>query len=348
MNRYFNLLAMALLHATLGITSPLAYAQGAAVAARLPVTPVQAAADNIAALKSFSVGDGSFTHLLNGDFIDPYFVNKAFSILLKHAPNKNAPEFAAASTWLNWLLPKQRADGSFDRYCKTEQAWKACQRADADDSTVATTLELLSLVGWGSAQHPKAALVASRAVDLLWKLKAPSGIFQAHLDSPNAYLMDNCEVYAGLQAASGSALFSDVQRKQLAAQAKGLSEKITAYFYSDTRKQWRPALPVLEVEMFYPHIIAPTYRWHTGLVTAKALSNDATAWLALHRSDWLTRKRDAFSWGAVALGLYEAGQLNAVKCWRESAAAAKAQGGWTLIDAAVEHVTQGVSTPCQR
>lgn len=345
MNRYFNLLAMAFLYATLSFTSPLAYAQGAA-AARAPVANSQAAANNIAALKGFSVGDGSFTHLLNGDFIDPYFVNKAFNILLKHAPNKNAPEFAAAYAWLNWLLPKQRADGSFDRYCKTAHAWKACQRADADDSTAATTLELLSLVGWDSAQHPNAARVANRAADLLWKLKTPSGIFRAHLDSPNAYLMDNCEVYAGLQAASSSALFSDVKRKQFAAQAKALNEKITTYFYSDVRKQWRPALPLLEVELFYPHIVAPTYRWHTGLVTTKALSNEANAWLALHRNDWLARKRDAFSWGAVALGLYEAGQLNAVACWRDSAAAAKAQGGWTLIDAAVEHVTQSVSKSC--
>ena len=60
--------------------------------------------------------------------VDPYFVNKALIIALE----SGAGVSAEVNAWLGWLLPRQRADGGFDRYCGAQKRqWRACMPADA-------------------------------------------------------------------------------------------------------------------------------------------------------------------------------------------------------------------------
>ncbi|MGA8515369.1 MAG: hypothetical protein WB821_11465, partial [Burkholderiaceae bacterium] len=114
--------------------------------------------------------------------------------------------------WLAWLVPRQRADGGFDRFCSQAGAWRACQRADADDSSVATFLHLSALYVAAEKQknrtqpmidgnaEPVVGLKAGtrRALGLLQSLRTPRGTYRALVDQPIEFLMDNTEVYAGL------------------------------------------------------------------------------------------------------------------------------------------------------
>ena len=90
---------------------------------------------------AFRTPDGSYTITVDSDIADPYFVNKAFIIALESGMNVRDELHA----WLAWLLPRQRADGGFDRYCGARaRAWHACMSADADDAMAAVTIHLIA------------------------------------------------------------------------------------------------------------------------------------------------------------------------------------------------------------
>lgn len=92
------------------------------------------------ALAAFATGDGAYYSTLGGQVVDPYFINKGFIIALQ----ADAPLQTELQQWLAWLLPRQRKDGGFDRFCPTaDKAWRNCMGADADDSMAATTIEML-------------------------------------------------------------------------------------------------------------------------------------------------------------------------------------------------------------
>ncbi|MFD2378399.1 hypothetical protein ACFSTJ_14205 [Ottowia pentelensis] len=58
-------------------------------------------------LSDFRTGDGAYFTTVGGDLVDPYFVNKAFIVLLQARVDVRAE----LDGWLAWLLPRQRADG---------------------------------------------------------------------------------------------------------------------------------------------------------------------------------------------------------------------------------------------
>ena len=72
--------------------------------------------------------DGAITTYFNGDSVDPYFASKA----LLAAQDAGMTTRTAAIRWIGWLLPRQHADGRFDRYCEKGQRFISCQEADAD------------------------------------------------------------------------------------------------------------------------------------------------------------------------------------------------------------------------
>ena len=77
---------------------------------------------------------------LNGVGIDPYFAAKA----LLAASDAQLDARQAALAWIAWLLPRQRPDGSFDRYCVKNGRYRACADAETDDAMIATWIELLA------------------------------------------------------------------------------------------------------------------------------------------------------------------------------------------------------------
>jgi hypothetical protein len=281
----------------------------------------------------FSRTDGAVSVLMQGNFVDPYFANKALIIAWEAGLDVND----VTHRWLAWLLPRQRADGGFDRYCADGALWRACRPADADDSTAATFLHLNALYSRALqrqkrvqavafADTPRQAaertVAAKKAEQMLQRLRTSRGTYRAFADKPIEFLMDNTEVYASLEATGQHV------------QASQLKEALERHFF--TGPEWRPANEAYERYEFYPSALAPTYRWHTGLISSSALEPEFIAWTKLWGSAWLTRTQDEYAWGLVAWGARSVKEQHWIRCWRHKHHMSDRSRGWTVVDEAVD------------
>lgn len=282
--------------------------------------------------QAFATGDGAFSVFPGGDFVDPYFVNKALIVGIEAGQDLQQE----VQQWLDWLLPRQRGDGGFDRFCRegqkntAEQAqnqnWLACKRADADDSMLATFLQLLSMSNqrnWlGYEQYQRALKASERAHAFLLELHdSKTGLFKVYPERELFYLMDNAEVYDALMATGHNA------------RARELAKAIRSQFFRDG--SWTPAIPPYEKENFYPHTLAQTFLWTNHLIAEAEAGATLAAWLSQHGAIWLKRKADEFSWGLVAWQIRRTAPALAA-CWRASLRHPAPPQHWTLLDAAVD------------
>jgi hypothetical protein len=284
-------------------------------------------------LDRFTRADGAITVRAQGDFVDPYFANKALIIGWEAGLDVSQD----TQNWLTWLLPRQRRDGGFDRYCADGTAWRACKKADADDSTAATFLHLNALYSQAMLNKKRMATntapattlrtadiasSAQKAQFLLQNLSTPRGTYRAFADKPMEFLMDNTEVYASFVATG--------QR----AQAAQLKQAIEKHFFTDS--EWQPANESYAKLEFYPSAIAPTYRWHTGLVAREALDQEFSEWTKKWGAAWLTRAQDEYAWGLIAWGARNAQEQHWIRCWRHQHRAPERNQGWTVLDEMVD------------
>lgn len=284
--------------------------------------------------RAFQGADGSFTVLVGGTVADPYFANKALII----AMDSGLDVRVELKAWLAWLLPRQRKDGGFDRFCTREDStWVACMAADADDSTAATTIHLIRLArarGWiGMLERVDTSTAERRAAALLASLRDPgNGLYQVFPGQSAYYLMDNIEVYEALK----------ISRQTTA--AANLATAIGQRFRHNG--QWLPALPALERESFYPHALAPTYLWGSGMLPKAQAAADMAGWLAQYSATWLNRQNDHYAWGIVAWNIHGLAPAEAA-CWRLSVRSSSGNVGWTVLDAmadaALAHRSIGVA-----
>lgn len=275
----------------------------------------------------FRTPDGSYTVMVGGDLSDPYFVNKALIIALEAGLEVETE----VVQWLEWLLPRQRPDGGFDRFCGAQTGqWYACMPADADDSMAATTIHLIALAKHNQILSPallhQANAASAKAQLMLSKLLDPAnGLYRVFESQEVFYLMDNAEVYEALMAVG----------KQT--QAYQLGNNIRQHFFSNHR--WYPAIPAYETENFYPHVLAHSYLWRGGITDHATAASDMAAWLAEHSQDWLDRKKDGFAWGLVAWNIAALAPAEA-GCWRQSIRPwlddPKIDPSWTVLDAFVD------------
>jgi hypothetical protein len=304
---------------------------GVGVALALAIAPPHAAAGPLA---RFTHADGAISVLAQGDFVDPYFANKA--LIVAWEAGLDVSEITR--NWLAWLLPRQRADGGFDRFCVDKATWRACKGADADDSTAATFLHLNALYSQAvqrkkhlqktSATHPAertAELLASAALKaghLLQRLRTSPGTYRAFADKPIEFLMDNTEVYASLMATGQHP------------QAAQLKQALQKQFFANP--DWRPANEPYAQFEFYPSALAQTYRWHTGLTARDALEPEFEAWTKKWGTAWLTRTHDEYAWGLIAWGARSVAAQHWIRCWRHKYSVPDRSRGWTVIDEAVD------------
>lgn len=256
--------------------------------------------------------------------IDPYFANIA--LIVAHEGKLDVKQ--QTIDWLTWLLPRQREDGSFDRYCQNAQKqWYACASADADDSTAATTIQLIALSKSYLPNHlrTQAEHAAQKAQILLQRLRLPHGTYKARVATHAPvveYLMDNTEVYAA---------WRDSGQTQLANELKSAIHK---RFETQT-DVWEPAYPLYDKIQFYPHGLAYTYRWHNGLADPAKMPYETANWLAIYGKDWFYRRADPYPWGIIAWGMREGSPIGA-RCWLAHAQPLKNSAYWTVLDQAVE------------
>src|ERR1051325_2272610 len=91
-------------------------------------------------LNLYQTPDGAITVNEHGDFVDPYFANRALTL----ADESGMDVRVIADRWIPWLVAHHLPDGRFQRYCKSRSSdWSPCKPSDADDSGLAVWLELL-------------------------------------------------------------------------------------------------------------------------------------------------------------------------------------------------------------
>lgn len=287
--------------------------------------------------QAFRTADGAYVTEVGGDITDPYFVNKALIIALEAGLELREE----ARGWLAWLLPRQRRDGGFDRFCGARSGhWVACLEADADDSMAATTIHLIQLLrrkGWiDGAQQARAQRAERRAAILLRTLRDPGdGLYHAFARTRAQYLMDNIEVHAALRISGQDAAAAE------------LLQAIRRHFH--TPAGWRPSRPDLPNEAFYPHALARTFLWRSGIMSRAEAAADEAAWLAQYSRTWLDRDTDPYAWGLVAWDIHELAPIEAA-CWRASVRVDPSTVGWTVLDAHIDAALQqrGIPVDCPR
>jgi hypothetical protein len=310
------------------------YVRITAVIGVLSLTTSLTFASTSKVLTQFTRSNGVIVVAINSNSVDPYFTNKALIIAWEAGLDVKQ----TTKDWLLWLVQRQRSDGGFDRYCAQGDGWRVCDRADADDSSVATFLHLAALYKKSTMPADKTDInrpispavenildlvnAEKKAMQLLTRLRTPRGTYRAFENESIEFLMDNTEVYASLVATSR------------AAQAVALKRAIYKNFFHKTN--WQPANTQYAQFNFYPSALAPTYLWHTGLVDSKTTDKEFGAWTQKWGKQWLTRNQDAYAWGLVAWGARNTKDQHWIRCWRHRYESHDRREGWTVIDEAID------------
>lgn len=295
-----------------------------------------AARGNTLDLTGYQDAQGAITVAHAGDFADPYFALRA--LLTAHAAGLDIAQPARA--WIDWMLPRQEANGLFKRYCqKTPGAWHSCAEADADDALLALWLELLYVMAPDRGLPPawkKSARLAQQQLQLL--LEKKTGIYLIAGNNRVGLLMDNVEIYAALRSISyqQKRLHATAAALATLAQAVHLRVNITRVFRPSGRGLFRISTQAPEATRFYPEDVAQIFPWlyrmpvqhpdaHTGF----------KAWLQAHGKDWLALKKDEYPWGLVALTAQQLGDVATATCWSQQVAPLRHGERWNVLEEAV-------------
>lgn len=273
--------------------------------------------------------------LLNdsGSFVEPYFATKALLV----AQSAGLDARAAALAWINWLLPRQRPDGRFDRYCRKKNAWAACSPADADDSMLALWMELLYRNAPDSGLPPDWQRSAGRARSYLRTLRnGRLGVYHVSRRKHAALFMDNVEVYSALaQVARNERRFGDVANAEADERAaRDLAQSIDNVFWNRRQQRFLPSNEKSR-PAFYPDVVAQTYPWLAGMPTPEGSPQQAWAhWRQVFAPMWLDNRYDPHAWGVVAVAAVEVGDLRTAGCWLDRAAVHRGDGQWNILEEA--------------
>ena len=146
--------------------------------------------------------------------VEPYFANLAcLGLLAAQAYKPNAQNLACVSRWIVWYADHQEADGTIQivdgtRGSNGEIVNPEKKGQDSQDSYAATYLSVVNQYFKASKVKPSAKVIAAclKCMDTLKRLRDDNGFYWNFVTpppkvTPGQYLLDNVEVYEGLQAA---------------------------------------------------------------------------------------------------------------------------------------------------
>ena len=288
----------------------------------------------------FQESDGAMPLVAKGDHVDAYFATKA--LLVAHHAGIDIRE--AGEKWVNWLLPRQKADGRFMRYDRQAatdgkpEFWKGTAIADADDALMALWIELLYTLAPDEGLPAKWERSIWLAGDHLATLRDERGIYLISRTNRVGLLMDNVEIYGAFQGVARERLRLKLTKKALetATRSGELGEAIRRTFWNEKTKRFRVSTQVIPGDEFYPHALAQIYPLITDLRTPGATDKELYSnWIAQHGHDWLHLKRDEFPWGLVALLSLKMGDTNTANAWRTQHQPIRFGAVWTVLDEAI-------------
>ena len=265
-------------------------------------------------LSGYLDAHGAISVQHQGDLVDPYFALQA--LLLADAHGLDTADPAAA--WLRWLTPHYLATGRLDRHCRQDRQWHACQRADADDASLALWLRFLHTVAEPGPQVRPSAMRARRSLQAL--RDRHTGLYQVSPQLPVHLLMDNLEVWSALPSPQ-------------------LAQAIQHHFWDPERQIYRVSTQANHPHPqnnFYPDATAQLYPLSVQfpLVPGGAAAH-YRQWMARYRSAWLSQMDTDFAWGLIALMAWTHRDLETVRCWQQKALHLRHGQHWTITDEVV-------------
>lgn len=292
-------------------------------------------------LPEYQAADGAIALHRDGATVDPYFATKA--LLAARAAGLDAR--VAAARWIAWLLPRQRADGRFDRYCRRGAAYVACAEADADDAMLAVWMELLTSFAPRTGMPAAWARSVARAEAHLSKLRDPvTGVYRISKAMPVSLFMDNLEVHAAFVAMRDrhARMGHTVRAHRWRTRSARLYRDVVALFWDPAHGAFRVSTQELPGRGFYPDEVAQIFPLTSGFPIPRGPESATYArWMERNRGAWLRQAEDDYPWGLVTLAALRVGDGATVLCWRARAAPFRHGDHWNVLEEAVYVAIEG-------
>ena len=276
-------------------------------------------------LVGYTDTSGAITVLKGGDSADPYFAMQALLLANDNGINISGE----AEKFVNWLLPHQKPDGTFDRFCRAKDGkWLACKTADADDSLLAIWMRLLETMPLQLRTIPAWTKSYATSEASLNHLFQPSrGIYMVSPVYLHGLFMDNLEVWS---------LNAHSKQPAHAAAADKLKQAINDTFWDAGKKRFLVSTQLeqkAQPEAFYPDKVAQVFPL---LVNFPVPGGDARSyygnWMKMHRSEWLRQGEADYPWGLLAVLAVRQGDQASARCWMRVASPQRHGPRWAITD----------------
>lgn len=278
-------------------------------------------------LQGYADEAGAITVLHGGNSADPYFAMQALLLAHDNGMDVSAP----AEKFVDWLVPRQKPDGTFDRFCKDAAGpWASCKAADADDSLLAMWMRLLETMPQKLRSKPvwlKSHATSKAALEHLFQ---PSrGIYMVSPLVLHGLFMDNLEVWSfkAQRKPAAEALEAD---KLARAIRDTFWNPVDKYFLVSTQLEQRS-----EKQAFYPHQVAQIFPLLVDFPLAPVEAGPYyRAWMAAHRTEWLNQGKADYPWGLLAVLAMRQNDSASARCWLREAAPLRHSARWAVTDEA--------------
>lgn len=278
--------------------------------------------------------EGAISVLHDGDSADPYFAMQA--LLLAHENGMDIS--AAAEKFVNWLVPRQKPDGTFDRFCRgPDKRWTSCKTADADDSLLAIWMKLLQTMPVRLKNNPiwmKSYLISKNSLEHLFQ---PSrGIYMVSPVYLHGLFMDNLEVWS---------LKIHLKQPHQRAEADKLARAIHDTFWDPVNKRYRVSTQLEQQSQkpaFYPDHVAQIFPFLVGFPIFNAdVKPYYRDWMRLYRADWLSHGETDYPWGLLAVLALRQNDKASARCWLREASPLRHSSRWAVTDDASYQILIG-------
>lgn len=305
---------------------------GLALGVLLGITGCAGAAPRLD-LAGYTDDSGAITVLHKGDSADPYFAMQALLLAHENGMDVSVP----AEKFANWLVPRQKPDGTFDRFCRgADKKWVSCKTADADDSLLAMWMKLLETMPAQLARNPvwnKSYQISKVSLEHLYQ---PSrGIYMVSPLVLHGLFMDNLEVWSRMV---------HLKQPQQRTDSDKLARAIHATFWDPVNKRFLVSTQLeqrAQKPAFYPDHVAQIFplMFDFPLLPANARPY-YRSWMAAHRAEWLMQGEADYPWGLLAvLALRQNDKLSA-GCWLREATPLRHSSRWAVSDEASFQILQ--------
>lgn len=276
-------------------------------------------------LTGYASDSGAITVLYKGESVDPYFAMQALLLAHDNGMDIRAP----AEKFVNWLLPRQKPDGTFDRFCKVANGdWMPCKTADADDALLAIWLRLLDTLPAQRTANPAWAKSWQTSQASLAHLFQPSrGVFMVSPVVLHGLFMDNLEVWS---------LKNQGQTPAQRAESDVLSRAIFTTFWVPVDQRFLVSTQLeqrAQKQAFYPDHVAQIFPLLVDFpllpVTARAYYRQ---WMTAHRAEWLQQSETDYPWGLLAVLAVRQNDPASARCWLRQASGLRHSARWSVTD----------------